>query len=205
MRNLSNGVRDMFGRAVDSTLGKLGVVGEFLGGALKRIFDYSLMLSPYGFAVLEEELGGMASMYGMTVDAIFNPDPSRYERLGKMISGMPEYFAHMSASEWGSLTVDVALSLVTEGEALAEIGERAGARILGRLQKFLGRSVRSVGGLRDSPMRILTAGSSGPVRGASSTLGWLAAASLVSMLCLSRPAGTRSTCVAPAPAAPVTV
>lgn len=135
LRNISTAVRKWAHGAVDSTLGQLGVVGKFFGGMVKRVFDLTLMFTPLGFSVLEEEATGYISMYGMGVDAMFNPHPSRYERLGHVISNLPEYFANMSAEEWGSFAVDLLPALITGGLGMvrvAKAGWKAGARGLAK-------------------------------------------------------------------------
>ncbi|HVX90054.1 MAG TPA: hypothetical protein VHC20_00020, partial [Candidatus Paceibacterota bacterium] len=116
LRDMSNSVRRAFSDLMDGTLGQLGNVGQFIGGMLKRAFDYGLMLTPAGFAVYEEEVSGMGSMMVMVADAVYSPDPERYNRLGQMLTMLPEAFAQMSAGEWGSMTVDVIVGIFT-GEA----------------------------------------------------------------------------------------
>ncbi len=143
LRNVSNWVRDKIAWAADNTLGRMGAVGEFLSGFVKRGFDYVLMASPYGFAVLEEELTGAASMFSMGTDAIFNVDPSRYQRLGNMISQMPEAFMHMSKGEWGSFAFDVVVGLATGGEGAIE--ETAARGMQRSLASSLKRSLIKAG------------------------------------------------------------
>lgn len=135
LRSISTTVRKWAHGIVDSTLGQLGEVGKFFGGMVKRVVDLNLMFTPLGFSILEEEAMGYISMYGMGVDAMFNPDPGRYQRLGNMISQLPEYFAHMSAEEWGSFAVDALPALITGGLGMvrvAKAGWKAGARGLAK-------------------------------------------------------------------------
>ncbi len=144
LRKASNDVRDVIRDVVDATLGKLGVVGQFLGGIVKRGFDYALMTQPIGFAVHEEESAGAASMLVMAADAVYSPDRERAARLGQMVGALPEAFAHMSAGEWGSLTADVIVGLFSgeagAAEAVERMGLRAGLKAMGRGLKRIGGS-----------------------------------------------------------------
>lgn len=153
LRTASNDVRDWFDKRL-KPLKEMGVVGAFLAGAAKRVFDYALLMSPFSYAVAEEEFSGMVAMYGMGVDAMYNPHPERYERLGKMISGMPEYLAHMSAEEWGSLTVDMLPALISGGVTTARLVRRIGGALARRLPKAVVRAAeRGLGRLGAGALR----------------------------------------------------
>ncbi len=80
---------------------------------------------------------------------------------------MPDYFAHASAGEWGSISVDMGLGLVTgEGGAartVVQMGSRLSRRLLGRLTIASGRLignpraiVAGIGKLSKSQERILS-------------------------------------------------
>ncbi len=142
LRNVSNRIRDGFASMVDSTLGQLGTVGKYLGGIAKRTFDFTLMFTPLGYAVFEEEATGMIGMYGMGVDAMYNPSRERYERLGNMIGAIPEYLAHASAEEWGSWTVDALPSIVSGGVTVWRTGGRSIGKIVGKISRHSANNIR---------------------------------------------------------------
>ncbi len=151
VRNNGNALRDGFAWAVDTTLGQLGTVGEYFGGITKRLFDLTMLLTPLGFAVFEEEFSGAASMYGLGVDAMFNPDQSRYERLGTMIGALPSYLAHASAEEWGSITVDALPLIVSGGFTAVRVVQttwRTGAQLISEVGISTPRSIIQVTGYR---------------------------------------------------------
>ena len=56
---------------------------------------------------------------------------------------MPDYFAHASAGEWGSISVDLGLSLATGGGGAArtvvQMGSRLSRRLVGRVSRALNR------------------------------------------------------------------
>ena len=129
LRDATEFMRDKFAWIVDNTLGEMGIGGEFIGGFLKRGFDYALMGTIFGYGVWEEELSGLTGGFALVTDAMLNPHPASYERLGKMIRMMPDHFAHMSAGEWGSLAFDVAPALVSGGASLTRVAGRIGSRL----------------------------------------------------------------------------
>ena len=119
LRDVTEFARRNFASLVDSTLGQMGTVGEFFAGASKTLFDYYLLATPFGFGVAEEKAGELGAGFWLVADAMLSPFPEDYQRLGQVVRAMPDYFAHMSAGEWGSLVAEVGvgggLSLATGG------------------------------------------------------------------------------------------
>ena len=103
LRDATEFARRNFASLVDSTLGQMGTVGEFFAGASKTLFDYYLLATPFGFGVAEEKAGELGAGFWLVADAMLSPFPEDYQRLGQVVRAMPDYFAHMSAGEWGSL------------------------------------------------------------------------------------------------------
>ena len=137
LRDVGEFLREGFGRYMDFKYGQHGVVGEFIAGAGKRAFDIGLMATPFGMDSLAEEAYGMTVFGGMVFDAMFSPFPEDYERLGTTIRAMPDYFAHASAGEWGSISADLGLSLATGGGGAVRSVAQMGSRLSRRLVKLV--------------------------------------------------------------------